>query len=117
MDETTIAYVFLASAAVFFLHKLFIRLRLSGAKHPSVRGHAKWSRRLARLVAYYEFDEQHYFSSDGAPQDVASKREAGLNRLRTLERDENPNAHEFLEYLRCMISNAGVSTAHLVHFP
>ena len=117
MDETTIAYVFLASAAVFFLHKLFIRLRLSRAKHPSVRGHAKWSRRLARLVAYYEFDEQHYFSSDGAPQEVASKREAGLNRLRTLARAKNPKTLAFSESLQGSISDASFTSAYRVPFP
>ena len=117
MDETTIAYVFLASAAVFFLHKLFIRLRLSGAKHPSVRGHAKWSRRLARLVAYYEFDEQHYFSSDGAPQEVASKREAGLNRLRSLARAKNPKTLAFSESLQGSISDASFTSAYRVPFP
>ena len=43
----------LAVVSCIVLYKLFIRLRLSRAKHPSVRGHAKLSRRLARLVAYY----------------------------------------------------------------
>ena len=61
MDEASSLYLFLAIAAAVVLYKLCIRLRLSRAKHPSLRGHTKWSRRLARLVAYYEFNEDRYF--------------------------------------------------------
>ena len=32
------------------------RLRLSRAKHPSLRGHVRMARRIARLIPYYEFD-------------------------------------------------------------
>ena len=117
MDEASLAYVILASAAAFFLHKLYIRLRLSRAKHPSVRGHAKWSRRLARLVAYYEFDEQQYFSSDGAPPAIANKREAGLNRLRTLARSKNPKTLAFSQSLQDSISDANFTSAYRVPFP
>ena len=117
MDEASLAYVLLASAAAFFLHKLYIRLRLSRAKHHSVRGHAKWSRRLARLVAYYEFDEQQYFSSDGAPPAVANKREAALNRLRTLARSKSPKTLAFSQSLQDSISDANFTSAYRVPFP
>lgn len=117
MDDVIATYAVLALATAFVLQKLFIRLRLSRAKHPSVRGHAKWSRRLARLVTYYEFDQRRYFSSDGAPPDVARKREAGLNRLRALARTDNPKTLAFSESLQASISDASFTSAYRVPFP
>jgi glutamate-1-semialdehyde 2,1-aminomutase len=57
------------------------RLELSRAKHPSLAGHAIWGRRLARLIPYYEFDEQSFFSADGAPEEVQKGRRAAFARL------------------------------------
>ena len=39
------------------LYKLKVRLELSRAKHPSLRGHARMARWLAALVPFYEYDE------------------------------------------------------------
>jgi glutamate-1-semialdehyde 2,1-aminomutase len=60
------------AAAVF--PRLKARLELSRAKHRSLTGHSKMSRRVARLLPFYEFSESDYFSSDGAPEGVAAKR-------------------------------------------
>jgi glutamate-1-semialdehyde 2,1-aminomutase len=61
--------------------KLKARLLLSRAKHPSLRGHAKMSQRVARHLPFYEYGEDVFFSSDGAPADVAERRRAGFERL------------------------------------
>jgi len=81
MQQTTAACVLLALASIALLYKIFIRSRLSRAKHPSLLGHAKWSRRIARQVAAYSFDNSRFFTSDDAPPMVAEKRRAGLARL------------------------------------
>ena len=117
MDDVITTYAALGLAAAFFLHKLFIRLRLSRAKHPSVRGHAKWSRRLARQVAYYDFGEQKYFSSDGAPPDIAGKREAAMNRLIAQTRSKSPKTLAFAESLQNSISDVNFTSAYRVPFP
>ena len=57
------------------------RIELSRAKHRSLAGHAKMSRRLARLVPFYEFHGDEYFASDDAPADMAAKRKAAFDRL------------------------------------
>jgi glutamate-1-semialdehyde 2,1-aminomutase len=57
------------------------RLELSRAKHRSLDGHARWARRLARLVPYYEYDEHRIFSVDGAPAEIAATRRAAFERL------------------------------------
>ncbi len=54
-----------ATAAV--APKLKARIELSRAKHRSLTGHSKMSRRVARLIPFYEFDIDDFFRSDGAP--------------------------------------------------
>src|ERR1700758_154974 len=68
-----------ATAAV--APKVKARIELSRAKHRSLAGHSKMSRRMARLIPSYEFDIDDFFRADGAPQDVASKRQDGFFRL------------------------------------
>src|SRR6202012_1751698 len=62
-----------ATAAV--APKVKARIELSRAKHSSLTGHSKMSRRLARLIPAYEFDIDDFFRSDGAPPDIASRRQ------------------------------------------
>jgi glutamate-1-semialdehyde 2,1-aminomutase len=78
-----------AGAAVLAaaLLRLKARIELSRAKHPSLTGHARMSRRVAALVPFYEFDRHQFFRSDGAPDDVARQREAGFMRLSDLFRE------------------------------
>ena len=57
------------------------RLQLSRAKHPSLHGHARLSKRLARLVPFYEYGPDRFFAADGAPFEVAERRRAGFARL------------------------------------
>jgi glutamate-1-semialdehyde 2,1-aminomutase len=61
--------------------RLKARLLLSLAKHPSLRGHAKMSQRVARHLPFYEYGEDVFFSTDGAPAAVAARRRAGFERL------------------------------------
>jgi glutamate-1-semialdehyde 2,1-aminomutase len=68
------------------LRQLWQRLQLSRAKHPSLAGHARWSRRFARLVPFYEYGGEGFFSADGAPAEVAAARRGGFTRLADLFR-------------------------------
>ncbi len=70
-----------ALVAVWLVRRLWVRLRLSRAKHPSLTGHARWSRRLARLVPYYAYGDAEIFRADDAPAEVADRRRAGFGRL------------------------------------
>jgi len=54
--------------------KVKARLALSRAKHRSLTGHSKMSRRVARLIPFYEFSVEDFFSADGAPEAVAAQR-------------------------------------------
>jgi glutamate-1-semialdehyde 2,1-aminomutase len=66
---------------------VWLRLQLSRAKHRSLAGHARWSRRLARLVTFYEYDEVQFFRADGAPAEVGEQRRAAFARLSDLYRE------------------------------
>ena len=117
MDDATAMYALSAIAGAILLYKLFLRLQLSAAKHPSVRGHARWSRRLARLVAYYEFDREQFFSSDGAPAHIARRREAALLHLRQEAATKLPKTLALGESLRDAVSDVEFTSAYRVPFP
>ena len=66
-----------AGAAV----KAKTRLDLSRAKHGSLTGHAKISRRVAALIPNYEFGDDRYFSADDAPVDIVAQRRRAFDAL------------------------------------
>jgi glutamate-1-semialdehyde 2,1-aminomutase len=81
---TDLWYIAGALLAWLALRSLSARLLLSRAKHPSLGGHARLARLLARWVRYYEYDETRFFSADDAPAEVAAARRAGFTRLAQL---------------------------------
>jgi glutamate-1-semialdehyde 2,1-aminomutase len=81
MDNTMILYLLAALVLIIVLRKLQLRLQLSLAKHRSLTGHARMSRRLAALVPFYEYGEDHFFRADEAPPEVAATRREGFMRL------------------------------------
>src|SRR6201989_1039788 len=70
-----------AAALATSVIKLKRRLELSKAKHRSLMGHARMSRRVASLLPFYEYGEAQFFCSDDAPDSVAAQRQAGFMRL------------------------------------
>jgi glutamate-1-semialdehyde 2,1-aminomutase len=86
MPQTVLLVGLAAAAAVFFLPALRMRLELSRAKHPSLTGHVRMARRIAALIPYYTYDEEHFFRSDNAPAEIADRRRAGFLRLAELYR-------------------------------
>jgi len=82
---TTLAFYGLGMTALAgSLLTLKRRLELSRAKHPSLTGHARMSRRVAALVPFYDYDESRFFCSDGAPDEVVARRRDGFMRLSAL---------------------------------
>ena len=80
--STTLAFSGLGAAALATsLVKLKQRLELSRAKHRSLTGHARMSRRVASLLPFYEYDEARFFRSDDPPETIAAQRQAGFMRL------------------------------------
>src|SRR5665213_2951003 len=69
---------------LWLLYQARLGLALSAAKHRSLAGHARWSRRLARLLPFYEYSPARFFVADAAPEAVASRRRVGFNQLSEL---------------------------------
>ncbi len=81
------------------------RLQLSRAKHPSLAGHARMSRRLARLVPFYEYPAGDALRVDGAPAEVVARRQAGIARLRQALNQRAPKTRQALEALESAVSD------------
>jgi glutamate-1-semialdehyde 2,1-aminomutase len=80
--NTTLAFYGLGAAAVATsVATLKKRLQLSQAKHRSLAGHARMSRWLAGFVPFYDYSEERFFCSDGAPEEIAARRRDGLTQL------------------------------------
>ncbi len=81
-------YLLLYAAGACILAALMPRIRsrmqLSRAKHRSLTGHSRMSRRFAALVPYYEYGEDRFFRIDDAPEAVAAERREGFMRLSAL---------------------------------
>jgi glutamate-1-semialdehyde 2,1-aminomutase len=81
VSDHIIEYILGAIVLAILLRKVYVRLRLSRAKHRSLTGHSRMARRFAGLVPFYEYGEREFFRADGAPDDVAAARRAGFMRL------------------------------------
>jgi glutamate-1-semialdehyde 2,1-aminomutase len=117
MLESAAVYALSVAASLALAYKIHIRLRLSRAKHPSLRGHAKWSRRIARQVAAYSFNHEQFFASDGAPLETAERRRAGLSRLAQACAARSPGSLAYAAGLDSHISDVSFTSAYRVPFP
>jgi glutamate-1-semialdehyde 2,1-aminomutase len=79
--STLLLYAAIAVLAVFLLLKAHTRLQLSLAKHRSLAGHSIMSRRIAKLIPFYDFSIADFFNSDRAPADIERKRMEAFFRL------------------------------------
>ncbi len=79
-----LALAFAAGVAGLAATKGRARLRLSRAKHGSLTGHVRWGQRIARQIAFYDYDDARFFAADDAPADIAATRRAGFERLSAL---------------------------------
>jgi glutamate-1-semialdehyde 2,1-aminomutase len=116
MNTTLALYGVGALALTAVLLKLKTRLELSRAKHPSLRGHSRMARRLATLLPFYEYDEEHFFRSDDAPDEVASTRRAGFMRLSALYRERFPETARLTAEVEPGISDLQFTAAYRVPF-
>src|SRR5262245_47818728 len=82
------------AAAALGFPALKARLELSKAKHPSLAGPARLSRRIAALVPGYAYREDELFRVDGAPDEIEARRRAAFERLAALFAQRFPRTLE-----------------------
>src|SRR3979490_282610 len=104
----------IATAAIF--PKLQARLTLSRPKHRSLTGHSKMSRRIARLIPFYEFDISDFFRSDGAPAAVGTQRQDGFFALVRLYQERFAKGRQMTLQASTRISDLQFTEAYRVPF-
>lgn len=93
------------------------RLELSLAKHPSLTGHSRMAKRVARLLPGYAYDEARFFGSDGAPEAVQQQRRAGFFRLAHTLNERHARSIALTAQAREGISDLQFTGAYRVPFP
>ncbi|MGJ4994176.1 aminotransferase class III-fold pyridoxal phosphate-dependent enzyme [Bradyrhizobium sp. HKCCYLS3077] len=117
--ETSIPYVSLAVGAAVtaaVAPKVKARIELSRAKHRSLAGHSKISRRISKLIPRYEFDIDDFFRSDGAPQAIATQRQDGFFRLGALFQEKFAKSRALTAEAASRISDLQFTQAYRVPF-
>jgi glutamate-1-semialdehyde 2,1-aminomutase len=109
-------YALAAAALAVGIQKLKARVELSRAKHRSLAGHSRMSRRVAALVPFYDFDEETVFRADGAPDEVAMRRRAGFLRLAGVYRTRFAETRRLTAEVRDGISDLQFTDAYRVPF-
>ncbi len=119
MDSTYTAYALYALGAAALAAagvKLKTRIELSQAKHRSLAGHSRLSRRVASLIPFYEFDERGFSRSDTPPDHIAARREAGFARLSALYRERYTKSAALATEAADSISDLQFTDAYRVPF-
>jgi len=116
MNTTPLLYVAGAIVLIVLLRKAQLRLELSRAKHRSLAGHSKWSRRLAKLVPFYEYDEHQFFVADDAPKEVAATRRAAFDRLAALYAQRFPKSAQAAAEIAHGVSDVQFTSRYRVPF-
>jgi glutamate-1-semialdehyde 2,1-aminomutase len=106
-----------AAAAATAVVKAKKRLELSRAKHASLTGHVRWSKRIASAIRFYEFDEAEFFACDGAPADVAALRRAGFERLAADYAARFVKSAALKAEAKAIVSDMQFTDAYRVPFP
>jgi glutamate-1-semialdehyde 2,1-aminomutase len=105
-----------AAALTTSVVKLKSRLALSRAKHRSLGGHARLSRRIAGLVSFYAYDESRVFRSDDSPEEIATARHAGFMRLAKLYAERYPRTMRLTAGAKDGISDLQFTDTYRVPF-
>ncbi|MFK5984394.1 MAG: aminotransferase class III-fold pyridoxal phosphate-dependent enzyme [Pseudomonadota bacterium] len=117
MDTYTLFILLSIFPTFWLLGKIRVRLQLSMAKHPSLRGHSKWSRRISKLIPYFEYDQYAFFNSDKAPETITKKRINAFNRLKEKLNKQYFHSISFSDSLEKSVSDVAFTNAYRVPFP
>jgi glutamate-1-semialdehyde 2,1-aminomutase len=105
-----------AAATAAVAPKVKARIELSRAKHRSLSGHSKMSRRIARLIPFYEFDINDFFRSDAAPAEIANRRQDGFFRLAAIYQDRFAKGRQLTSQAASRISDLQFTQSYRVPF-
>src|SRR4051812_16789063 len=118
-EPTNISVLWYALAvlvATFTFRQLYARVLLSRAKHRSLAGHARISRRIAQLVPFYEYEPDYVFAADDAPAAIVERRRSAFARLTELYRTRFAHTAELTREVTPAISDLQFTSAYRVPF-
>ncbi|MGE3599762.1 MAG: aminotransferase class III-fold pyridoxal phosphate-dependent enzyme [Dehalococcoidia bacterium] len=119
MNITSVGFALIvlgAPTALWLFRQIWQRLELSRAKHRSLTGHARWSRRLAKLLPFYEFDEAEFFAADDAPREIVQTRRGAFMRLSELYAERFPKTAAASAEIERGVSDAQFTGRYRVPF-
>jgi len=117
MASALIFYTLASIALGYLAYRAVIRLQLSRAKHPSLRGHSNWARRVARLIPFFSYDQARFFACDGAPLDRAQQRRNALRELQTRTEQQCPATLAHCRAIQNSVSDVQFTSRYRVPFP
>lgn len=117
MPDDYVLYIAVVFLSYIISIKAYARLKLSRAKHPSLRGHSKWSRRVAKWIPFFSYEGEHFFSSDDAPIDVVKQRSDGFNRLSENLKRYAPKSTALYASLEESVSDVKFTNLYRVPYP
>ncbi len=118
LSLSTLALAGLGAAALTTAAaKTKTRLELSRAKHPSLVGHVRWSKRIAGLIPYYEFGDDRFFDCDDAPAGIAAQRRHAFYALADDYRARYARTIALKSEVKGSISDMQFTDAYRVPFP
>src|SRR5258707_9283771 len=118
VDTWSVAALILGALLLVMLAvKLRARLALSRAKHRSLAGHSRLSRRIAALVPRYAFDDADFFRADDATAEVADRRRAAFNGLSRVLRTTSARTLDQTADAAPHISDLQFTESYRVPFP
>jgi len=92
------------------------RVQLSRAKHRSLAGHARIAKRLSEWLPAWSYDEDRFFSVDGAPIEVAERRKAALQRLALAYAERYPKGAAMTHQARAGLPDLAFTSRYRVPF-
>jgi len=110
-------YALAFAASCYLLYRVIGRLQLSRAKHPSLRGHSNWARRVARLIPFFSYNDAAFFCSDGAPATVVEQRRHALSQLQHSFETECAKTLAHCRAIANSVSDVRFTSRYRVPFP
>jgi glutamate-1-semialdehyde 2,1-aminomutase len=105
-----------AWVSISLLMKITQRLQLSMAKHPSLGGHLRMAKRVAKWIPGYDYGVERWFDIDGAPASVAQQRRQALQHLGAQLQSRSPQTLAQTDATKPMVSDLQLISQYRVPF-
>jgi glutamate-1-semialdehyde 2,1-aminomutase len=105
-----------ALVGISLMMKITQRLQLSLAKHPSLGGHLRMAKRVAKWIPGYDYGPERWFDIDGAPASVAMQRRHALQNLGAQLQSRSPQTLAHTEATKPLVSDLQLISQYRVPF-